>query len=389
MHEVIENIHASADVLQAEAPKCERLGKLTPETVQVLHDAGGMRMNLPKELGGYEASPVEFLQYVRTVARYSPSAGWIAGVVGIHPWEMALMDPKAIGEIYGNGPETWVASPYAPTGTGRPVEGGYLFTGEWQYSTGTDYCDWVVLGGMVTDAQGAVLEPPVIRHFVLPKGDYEIVEDSWNVVGLKGTGSKTVRMTDVFVPEYRTLDGATLFAGQYASRRPDSPLYRVPFGPLFGAVITAGTLGIATGALEVYKDYMRTRVSRGGIVAKTDPVQQTLLAEAEADLEAAILVLEDGMEFFWQKALADEPSTPEERLRYRRNHVRAVQNVLAAVEKVYMGAGSASVWTDWPLERYWRDLRVGGSHIANAPGDTYTSWVNHELQTGGPTPALK
>jgi 3-hydroxy-9,10-secoandrosta-1,3,5(10)-triene-9,17-dione monooxygenase len=385
MHDAVAHIHKNADLLRQEAQACDELGKLTPETVRVLKESGGIRLLQAKDSGGFEEDPRVFFEWVRAVAQYSPSAGWIAGVVGVHPWEIALMDPKLQEEIYGQDPDTWTASPYAPLGRAKPVEGGFEFTGDWPYSTGTDFCEWVILGGIVTDADGNIGAPPDIRHFVLPRGDYEIVEDSWNVMGLSGTGSKNVRMKDQFIPEYRVVQAPLMIEGAYvADRRPDQPLYSLSFGCTFASAITSGTLGIARGALDAYREYMSKRVSAAGVVAKVDPFQQAALAEAEADWSAAVLVIDSWTGSWVAQVERGEPITTAQRLEFRRDQVRAVQRVLESVDKVFSLAGSASVWTDKPLERYWRDLRTGGSHICNIYDTAYTSWANYEFNTGGP-----
>lgn len=385
MHEAVRRIHESAHILVEESPKSDENTKLTEKTVQVLKESGGVRLLQAKEFGGFEAHPNDFFEWVRTVAQYSPSAGWIAGVVGVHPWEIALMDPKLQEEIYGEDPDVWTASPYAPMGRAMPVEGGYLFSGEWPYSTGTDYCDWVILGGIVTDQDGNIGTPPEIRHFVLPRGDYEIVEDSWNVMGLTGTGSKNVRMTNSFVPEYRTVVAAKMIEGAYADERQEgNPLYAMSFGATFATAIASGTLGIARGALNAYRDYMQNRVSIVGVVAKVDPFQQEALAEAEADLAASIAHIELWTDRMYQKVKEGGTITQAERLEFRRDQVRAVNRVIDAVDKVYKLAGSAAVWTDKPLERYWRDLHTGASHVCNIHDTAYTSWANFEFATGIP-----
>jgi alkylation response protein AidB-like acyl-CoA dehydrogenase len=385
MHEAIAHIHKNADLLREEAPKSDELGKLTDETVRVLKESGGIRLLQAKESGGYEADPKEFYEWVRAVAQYSPSAGWVAGVVGVHPWEIALMDPKLQVEIYGTDPDTWTASPYAPVGRAKPVEGGFLFTTDVPYSTGTDFCEWAILGGIVTDADGNVSTPPDIRHFVLPLGDYEIVEGSWNVLGLSGTGSKNVRCVDTFIPDYRVVEAPKMIEGKFvADRQPGKPLYALSFGCTFASAISSATLGIARGALDVYRDYMQKRVSAAGVVAKVDPFQQAALAEAEADWSSAVILLDSLTDRWFEQVSRGEAITTGQRLEFRRDQVRAVQRVLESVDKVYSLAGSASVWTDKPLERYWRDLRAGGSHICNIYDTAYTSWANFEFQTGGP-----
>ena len=385
MHDAVAHIHKNADLLRQEAQASDELGKLTPETVRVLKESGGIRLLQAKDSGGFEEDPRVFFEWVRAVAQYSPSAGWIAGVVGVHPWEIALMDPKLQDEIYGQDPDTWTASPYAPFGRAKPVEGGFEFTGDWPYSTGTDFCEWVILGGIVTDADGNIGAPPDIRHFVLPRGDYEIVEDSWNVMGLSGTGSKNVRMKDQFIPEYRVVKAPLMIEGAYvADRRPEQPLYSLSFGCTFASAIASGTLGIARGALDAYREYMSKRVSVAGVVAKVDPFQQAALAEAEADWSAAVVVIDAWTARWIAQVERGEPITTAQRLEFRRDQVRAVQRVLESVDKVLSLAGSASVWTDKPLERYWRDLRAGGSHICNIYDTAYTSWANYEFSTGGP-----
>ena len=385
MHEAIAHIHKNADLLRQEAAKSDELGRLSDESVRVLKESGGIRLLQSTESGGYQEDPTVFFEWVRAVAQYSPPAGWIAGVVGVHPWEIALMDPQLQEEIYGEDPDVWTASPYAPVGRAKPVEGGFLFTTDVPYSTGTDFCDWVILGGIVTDADGNVGTPPDIRHFVLPRGDYEIVEDSWNVMGLAGTGSKNVRMKDTFIPEYRVVEAPKMIEGAYAAeRQPGKTLYGLSFGCTFASAITSATLGIARGALDAYREYMQKRVSAAGVVAKVDPFQQAALAEAEADWFAAVLVLDAWTERMWAQVESGAPITTGQRLEFRRDQVRAAQRVLESVDRVYSLAGSAAVWTDKPLERYWRDLRTGGSHICNIYDTAYTSWANYEFNTGGP-----
>lgn len=384
MHEAVARIHEAADLLRAEHARSDDAGRLTDKAAQVLRESGGIRMLQAASHGGYEADPLVFFEWVRAVARYNPSAGWIAGVVGVHPWEIALADPRLQDEIYGADPNTWIASPYAPQGRGKKVDGGFLFSGEWQYSTGTDHCGWVVLGGLVTDANGEFEGFPDVRHFFLPRGDYEIVEDSWHVMGLAGTGSKNIRVTDAFVPEYRTMGHFALGDGGYGHRRPETVLYQLPFGCVFSAAISSATFGIARGALDAYRDYMVTRISALGVVGKTDPFQQEALAEAEADLAAGIVHVDAMIADWVRRASAGETFTVADRLEFRRNQVRAVQRVLFSVDKLFSRAGSAAVWTTRPIERFWRDLRTGGSHLCDMADTPYTSWANVEFATGVP-----
>ena len=161
-------------------------------------------------------------------------------------------------------------------------------------------------------------------------------------------------------------------------------LYQLPFGCVFSAAISSATFGIARGALDAYRDYMVTRISALGVVGKTDPFQQEALAEAEADLAAGIVHVDAMIADWVRRAAAGEQFTVADRLEFRRNQVRAVQRVLFSVDKLFSRAGSAAVWTTRPIERFWRDLRTGGSHLCDMADTPYTSWANVEFATGVP-----
>ncbi len=378
MHDAVKYIHEHAQVLREQHAPSDKCGHLTEPAREVLEKSGGMRLLQAKSHGGCEADPRDFFEWARAVGRYNPSAGWIAGVVGVHPWEVALLDEKVQDEIYANNPDNWVASPYAPQGRAVREGDGFRFSGQWQYSTGTDHCGWVVLGGMVVDENENPGEVPEVRHFFLPRGDYEIVEDSWHVMGLSGTGSKDIRIDGAFVPEYRTVLHGSMLEGEYSCRQ-DAALYHIPFGCIFSGAIASATFGIAEGAIEQYRDYLQTRVSASGVVGKTDPYQQEALAEVEADLAAGITHL-DAMIVAWMEQLENgTPVSKVQRLEFRRNQVRAVQRVLFGVDKLFARAGSAAIWTTRSLERYWRDLRTGGTHMADAADTIYSAWTSYSF----------
>lgn len=387
MQAAIQHIRESAEDLATEGLPGDRQANLTDHTVKILRDSTGMRLLQPRDLGGYEEHPNEFFDWVIAIGAAQPSAGWIAGVVGVHPWEIAIMHPTLQQEIFGEDPDTWTASPYAPFGRATPVDGGFLLSGEWPYSTGTDYCQWVILGGIVTDPNGERPPgPPDIRHFVLPRGDYEIVDDSWNVMGLKGTGSKNVRMADTFVPDYRVSEASKVVRGVYAKeRRPGVPLYRMRFGIMFPAAIAAGTLGIAEGTLRAQRKYIESRVSVSGSVAKTDSTYLKALAVAEADLDASKCHFKNMIAELYDHVSAGNSITAEQGLAFRRNQVRATDRVFESITPLARLAGSAGIQERNELERWWRDLQTAITHVCNVRDEAYIGWGVHSF--GGDIPA--
>ncbi|ATA28737.1 hydroxylase [Mycobacterium lepraemurium] len=210
---VIDRVIAMADQLRDQAAEAEQLGRLTDDTVKLMKGAGLIRLLQTKQYQGFEVHPREFAETVMATAALDPAAGWIVGVVGVRPYQLAYADPKVAADVWADDVYTWMASPYAPQGVAKPVDGGHIFNGRWQFSSGTDHCDWIILGAMLGDEQGVPLMPPQMLHMILPRKDYEIVEDSWNVVGLRGTSSKDVIVKDAFVPSYRTMDANKVMYG--------------------------------------------------------------------------------------------------------------------------------------------------------------------------------
>ncbi|MGW5276866.1 hydroxylase [Streptomyces sp. NPDC004044] len=375
MHPATAYILEHADELRAEAVPSDELGRITDRTAEILRESGGIRLLQARDLGGFEAHPNDFLDWVLAVGERHPSAGWVAGVVGIHPWELSIADPRLQKEVYGRDPDTWVASPYAPFGRAVPVEGGYRFTGTWPFSTGTDHCEWVILGGMLADASGTPTTPPTVRHFVMPRADYEVVPDSWNVMGLSGTGSKDVRMTDVLVPDHRVLDGAEVRDNTYSDRRrPESALYAMRFGVMFPFAISAGTFSIARGAVAAAEQHIESRVSSQGSASKADPFVLAALAKAHADVEAGIAHIRTVIAGFHDTVASGGDITVKDRLRFRSDQVRATDRAITAVNELYRLMGSSSIQKSSPLERHWRDLQVAATHVCNSREPCYLAW---------------
>jgi alkylation response protein AidB-like acyl-CoA dehydrogenase len=385
MHDATRHVLDHAAELRAEAAASDELGRLTTRTVELLRASGGMRLLQAEDCGGLEAHPVDFMEWVMAVGENHPSAGWVAGVVGIHPWEIAIADPRLQKEVYAQDPGTWVASPYAPIGRAVPVDGGFRFTGRWPYSTGTDFADWVILGGMVADDEGRPLSPPDVRHFVLPRSDYAILEDTWNVMGLNGTGSKDVEALEVFVPDYRVLDGVKVRDNSYSdATRPESPLYAMRFGLMFPFAIASGTFGIARGAVKAAYAHIEKRVSTQGSASKTDPFVLAALARAEADVDASISHVRSIASTHFDTVASGGDITVKDRLRFRRDQVRATDRAIEAVNELYRLMGSSSIQKSSELERYWRDLQVASTHVCNAREVCYLAWGLEAF--GGPIP---
>ena len=383
--DVRAKIEAAMPILAEEATACDELGKLTPKTYEILRDSGIIRIFQPKEYGGLEGDPVEFARLVMDLASNAPSAGWVCGVVGLHSFEFAQTDPRLQEEVWGKDIDTWTASPYAMLGKATRVEGGWRLTGRWPFSSGTDYCDWAVVGGMVEAEAGSgqFTEP---HHFIMPRSDYEIHHDSWDTMGLRGTGSKDIEAKDVFVPDYRVLNVQKLNDREYhRANRPDSRVFEVPFDYLFPGVISASTIGIAEGVVQRYQEYAAERVNRGGIKSIDNPYQMAALGSALADIAASRLQLLDGLQQAYDIAMAGGTVPNALQHEARRNQVRAVRRAADAARTVFDTVGGNVARVTNPIQRFYRDMSVAMCHACNVDEPVYAAQAAYMF--GKPVPA--
>jgi 3-hydroxy-9,10-secoandrosta-1,3,5(10)-triene-9,17-dione monooxygenase len=369
---VLEKLLSASDQIRLDAVEQEQLCSLTTATATALRDAGMIKMLQPKRYGGYEATPREFAETVMGLAAIDPAAGWVSGVVGVHPWQLGFADPLVQQEIWGDDDDTWVASPYAPQGIAVPTEGGYRLSGRWQFSSGTDFCRWVILGAMVGGADGTVEQPPVMLHVILPRDDYEIVPDSWDVLGLRGTGSKDISVRDAFIPGYRVMNGDHVLGGQaQADAGCPETLYRLPWSHVFPLGISSAVIGAAEGALAAHLGYQRSRADAMGAAVREDPTLLYAIGEASAEIDGARQELLGNADRMWDVVDSGKTPTFEQRAMGRRTQVRAVWRAVAAVDALFARSGGNAIRNGNTLQRYWRDVHAGLNHVIHVPGNVY------------------
>lgn len=372
-----------------EAHASEVQGSLTPRLVEGIKQAGLTRMLQPTDLGGSAAHPVEFFEAsIRLASKYG-SAGWVTGVVAVHNHELAQADPRLQQEVLGTDPDVWTSSSYNPVGRARVVDGGFLLSGHWSFSSGADPSQWAMLGGFVTNDDGQIVEQSP-RHFMVPRSDYEIIDDSWQVMGLKGTGSKDIVIRDAFVPDYRAIEIAAITdgtGGRTAGR--DEPLFSMPRNIVFAGAVTAATLGICLGIIEESAARTGDHEGRYG-KASEDPYRLTALGIAMADVQASI------RHFLWDiersydlaERLRGDEFPYSLRAEIRRNQVRASHRSLDAVDKLFRLSGGRGIRTDLPMERMWRDAHSAVHHAQQVEGTIINAAVRDHFGFPG-LPGIK
>ncbi|HET9896636.1 MAG TPA: flavin-dependent monooxygenase [Streptosporangiaceae bacterium] len=363
---MLEAVAGLLPVLAERAQEAEDARAVPAESMKELEDAGFFRLLQPARFGGLEADPMVFYEAVRMIASACGSTGWVASVVGVHAWQLALFPEAAQREVWGEDPATRMSSSYAPTGRAQLADGGYQLSGRWSFSSGCGHATWALLGGIVTDAEK---NPVDFRTFLLPISDYEI-DDVWHTVGLRGTGSNDIVVQDAFVPPHRSLGFGDVTKCRCPGQALNSaPLYRVPFGSVFSCAITTPIIGMATGAYDAHVSYQRDRVSTAylGQKAAEDPFAQARVARARAEIDAAWLALEYNMTELMGHVRAGEPIPMPLRLRIRRDQVLGTERAVGAVDLLYENSGGRALRAGTPIQRCWRDVHAGRAHAINDP----------------------
>jgi 3-hydroxy-9,10-secoandrosta-1,3,5(10)-triene-9,17-dione monooxygenase len=375
--EVLSAVGELLPTLRERAQETEDLRRIPDDSIKGLQETGFFRLMQPARYSGYEASPVEFYRAVRLIASACGSTGWVSSVLGVHPWQLGIFDDRAQQEVWSEDPATLISSSYAPMGRATPTDGGFTFSGRWSFSSGCDHGQWIFLGGLVLGPDGT---PVDFRTFLLPRADYEI-DDVWDTVGLRGTGSNDIIVKDAFVPEHRTLSfmdtGRCFGPGQAVNT---GPLYKLPFASVFSCSIAVPVVGMAQGAYDAYVGWTKERVraSTGGKAAD-DSFNQMRIADSAAQLDGAVLQIERNIEEELDHIAKGEKIPTALRVRVRRDQVNATGAGIAAVDRLFESAGGRALRSGTPIQRFWRDAHAGRVHAINDPEKVRVMFGQYEL----------
>jgi 3-hydroxy-9,10-secoandrosta-1,3,5(10)-triene-9,17-dione monooxygenase len=363
---VLDGVRDLLPTLRERAEEAERLRVVPEASIKDLESTGFFRLLQPRRFDGFEADPVDFYTAVRDLAGACGSTGWVASVVGVHPWQVALFADEAQQAVWGEDTSTRLSSSYAPTGKAQRTDGGFRLSGRWSFSSGCDHCQWVLLGGLVVDDEDSVVD---FRTFLVPRSDYAI-EDVWNVVGLRGTGSNDILVDDVFVPETNTLSmsdtGRCYGPGQQQNT---SNLYKLPFHSVFTATISTPLMGMAFGAYDEHVELQRKRVRAAYLAEKTanDPYASVRIARASNEIDSAWVLQVHNFRDLQAHVERGERIPLRLRLRLRRDQVIASERSIRAIDMMFESSGGRALTEGSYLQRAWRDAHAGRVHAANDP----------------------
>lgn len=375
---VLDGIRDLLPTFRERAEDAERLRVVPEASIKELADTGFFRMLQPRRYDGLEADPIDFYTAVRDIAGACGSTGWVSSVVGVHPWQIALFDDAAQQAVWGEDTGTRVSSSYAPTGKATVTDGGFMLSGKWSFSSGCDHASWVLLGGLVFNTEGQVVD---FRTFLVPREKYQI-NDVWNVVGLRGTGSNDIVVDETFVPEAFTLSmgdtGRCFGPGQAVN---DSDLYKLPFHSIFTTTISTPIIGIAYGAYAEHVEMQQSRVraAYAGEKASLDPFAAVRIARASSDIDAAWALTMNNIRDEMALVAKGEKIPLGLRLKVRRDQVLGTQRAIDAIDALFEASGGRALAEGTYLQRAWRDAHAGRVHAANDPERALQMYGAHEF----------
>jgi alkylation response protein AidB-like acyl-CoA dehydrogenase len=335
-------------------------GRSVPdETIAGFHRLGILRVMQPRRFGGHQASFDVFSRIVETLAEGCAASAWVYAVLGEHQWIIACMPDQAQIDVWGDNRAAVASSSLAPRETAQRVTGGWRLSGRFPFSSGCRHAQWAIIGAKAEDAAG---NKPT-RYLLVPMEHIEIVDD-WHVLGLRGTGSCSLVLTDVFVPEHRTvllrdlLDGTT--PGSVIL--PDYSLLRAPRGYLVPFSLPPVMFTLARRALKLVSVTLRTRISRGVREVAASEVVQMRLGEAAAAIDTAVLILHTRRAQSIAALESGASITPEAIARNRRDVTFAAGQLQRGMDALMEVSGARSVYDTDPLQALFRDILTIGTH---------------------------
>ena len=362
--DVRANLCAALPEIAANVWRAEAERKVPAENVALLKRTGLTRAFLARRYGGLGMTAAEYGPCLAELAQTCGATAWSVGLLAQHSHGLSLMSERLQDEIWGEDNDALVCSSVAPAGTCAEVEGGIRISGEFRWSSGCDHAQWAFLG-VRHPGDGERL--PGILFAVLPRVDYEIVDD-WHSAGMQGTGTKTLRVRDAFVPWHRTETLETMNAGGARAGGPDRyGAFAGAFMTYFALGFSAASLGIARRMVEVYKQRTagRVRAYTGTSVAGSAPALARL-AESAHQVEAAAAFLERDWARITQctaiAAAGGGAPMHEEVVAWRCNQAYAVKMCVEATDRLFTGLGGSAWYADAEPQLLWRNAKATAAH---------------------------
>ncbi len=361
--DVVDVAETFAEELLARASEFEEQGYVSQDLADRLAELGLFRLCNPKNYGGPGRSPVDYGRLVEALARYDGSTAWIVFIGITSALSACKLAPEKVTELLAD-PKTITAGVFAPMGRAvacrEDGENGFRLSGQWQWGSGSRNSGYILGGGLLVDDAGELVElasgGPDMRSFLMPIENVELL-DTWQVAGLKGTGSTDFRVQDVFVPESMTSIPFNI------TDRSD-PIHSFPLFAALGIGIGAMALGLASACMKEFLSMAMEKTPQGSTRSLAmKPATHRRVALATAQLRSARLYFYDAIQNAWDMTSQTNEPTVEARADVRLATTHAVNASVEIIDSLYTLAGGTSVYLRSPIQRHFRDVHVATQHM--------------------------
>ena len=354
------------------APDAERNRRLHRETHEAMLEAGLYKVQMPARYGGFEMSHRGMLNISAEIGRGCGSAAWIFSNIAAQNGIVAMACREAQDEVWADDNDACTASSFpAQGGKVRRVDGGIVADGVWSFASGVDWADWNNMQVFIPNEDGSREH----RMALVPKSDYEVIDD-WYSPGLAATGSRSIRLENVFIPEHRTLSTAAARRGETIEASENfGPIFRVP--PMCGAnkIFSGPVIGMARGCLDAIERELSGRDTVGGAPMAKLTTAQLRVAEAGALIEAAWALMQRDCDVALEIGREGRLTTVEDRAFWRRNNAYAGVMCIRAVDILHPLIGARGLVPESDFLRSYRDIHAGTMQINMA-------WDRHAIAAG-------
>ncbi|MFC2996517.1 p-hydroxyphenylacetate 3-hydroxylase oxygenase component [Acinetobacter sichuanensis] len=382
---MLEKIKEILPKIAARAEEAEQLRRVPDENIALLKEINFHRAFQPKVYGGLEMSLPDFANCIVTLAGACAGTAWAFSLLCTHSHQIAMFSKQLQDEIWLNNVDATASSSIAPFGKVQEVDGGVILNGEYGWSSGCDHAEYAIVGFNRFDAEGH----KIYSFGVIPRQDYEIV-DNWYAQAIKSSGSKQLKLVDVFIPEYRISKAKDMMEGKSAGfgLYPQSEIFYSPYRPYFASGFSAVSLGVAERMIEAFKDKQRNRIRAytGVNVGVATPALMRI-AESTHQVAAARALLEKTWEDHRLHGVNHLYPNKETLAFWRTNQAYAVKMCIEAVDRLMAGAGATSWLDSSELQRLFRDAHMTGAH-AYTDYDVCAQILGRELMGLEPDPSM-
>lgn len=362
--------------IAATTDESDKLRRLSDDAANALRESGLSRMITPKQFGGYELSPSAHIRACAELGNVCSAASWVLMVCVAHDYIIGRFPEECQREVYEGDADNLVAGSLAPAGVMEPVEGGWRLTGRWLFGSGCDHSPWFIVGSRLTNPKP---DEYINYHVMVPRVDV-VIDDTWHTLGMRGSGSKDLVVTNAFVPSHRAMPTHPTFLG--LSPHAKAPTYRLSVYSGLPAMLSGSVLGMAEAGLKAFVDATSVRLTPHGVAKAKNPVMQKRVAESAAEIAAARRLLEDMCDRFDKLMAIDQaPMSAGDRIQMRWDSAYIVELCRRAIERLYAVSGAHGLYEGNPIYRAYRDIMTA-CHHAVIDFDTVSGLMGQFQLTG-------